>query len=110
MMLRLMQLRFAVVALIAATVVSLTAASAWAFSQENFQPSGAGNSTFADPDDQFTNSGQGAHPFGPNGPVVQFGVQQGPLTSFGHFPGNGFSAPPADPLPDPYSRPLGNGN
>ena len=106
MMLRLMQLRFAAVALIAATAVSLTAASAWAFSQQNLQPGGAGNSTFADPDDQFTNSGQGVHPLGPNGPVVQFGVQQGPLTPFGRFQGNGYDSSP----PDPYFHPLGNGD
>ncbi len=109
-MLRLTQLRFAAVALIAATAVSLTAASAWAFSQENLGAGGAGNSTFADPDDQFTNSAQGAHPFGPSGPVVQFGVQQGPLTPFGRFQGDGYNASPQDSLPDRYSRPLGNGN
>jgi hypothetical protein len=107
---RLMQLRFAAIVLIAAAVVSLTAASAWAFSQENLQPGGTGNSTFADPDDQFTNSTQGAHPFGPNGPVVQFGVQQGPLTPYGRLDGNGYTTSPPDHLPDPYYRPLGNGN
>jgi len=50
--------------------------------------------------------GRGAQPFGTNGPVVQFGAQQGPLTPFGRFQGNGYNAPP----PDPYSRPPGNGN
>jgi hypothetical protein len=34
---------------------------------------------------------------------VQFGVQQGPLTTFGR--GNGYNA-----TPDPYYRPLTNGN
>jgi len=105
-MLRLMQLRFAAVALIAAAVVASTAPSAWAFSQETLRPSAGNGSTFTDPDDQFTNSRQGAQPFGPNGPTVQFGVQQGPLTPFGRFQGNSDNAPP----PDPYSRPLGNGN
>ncbi len=108
--LRLMQLRFAAVVLIAAAVVSLTAASAWAFSQENVQPGGAGNATFADPDDQFTNSGQGVHPFGANGPTLQFGIHQGPETPFGRFEGNGYNVSPSDPLPDPYYRPLNNGN
>jgi hypothetical protein len=104
-MLRLMQLRFVAVALLAAAVVSLTAASAWAFTQETVQPGGDGHSTFTDPDSQFTNSGQGAQPFGPNGPVVQFGVHQGPLTPFTGFQGNDNNASP----PDPYFRPL-NGN
>ena len=103
-MLRLMQI--AAIALFAVAVVSSTAASAWAFSQETLRPGGDGSSTFTDPDNQVTNSRQGAQPFGPNGPVVQFGVQQGPLTSFGRFQGNGDNAPP----PDPYSHPLGNGN
>jgi hypothetical protein len=106
MMLRLTQLRFAAVALLAVAVVLLSAASARAFTQENLRPGGDGNSTFADPDDQVKNFGQSAQPFGPNGPVVEFGAQQGPLTPFGRFQGNGYNAPP----PDPYSRPLGNGN
>jgi hypothetical protein len=67
---------------------------------------GGGNSTFTDPDDQITNSSQGARPFGSNGPTVQFGVQQGSSSSFGHFQGSGYNAPP----PDPYYRPLSNGN
>jgi hypothetical protein len=102
-MLRSMRLRFAAVVLLAAGAVSLTAASAWAFSQQYVSPSGNGNSTFTDPDDQVTNSTQGAHPFGLNGPTVQFGAQQGPLTTtFGHFQGDGYNATP----PDPYYRPL----
>jgi hypothetical protein len=106
-MLRLMQVRFATLALFAVAAVSLTAASAWAFTQENLSTTGVGSSTFADPDNPVRNFGRGAQPFGPNGPVVQFGAQQGPLTPFGRFQGSGFNnAPP----PDPYSRPLGNGN
>ncbi len=107
LMLRSMHLRFAVVALIAAAAVSLSAASAWAFSQQNQQTGVTGNSNFADPDDQFTNAGQGAHLFGPNGPTVQFGVQQGPVSPFGGFQDNDhYNGSP----PDPYYRPLGNGN
>jgi len=102
-MLRLMRLRFVAVALLAAGAVSLTAASAWAFSKETVSPGGNGNSTFADPDDQTTNSSQGAHPFGLNGPSVQFGAQQGPsTTTSGHFQGDGYNMSP----PDPYFRPL----
>ena len=107
MMLRLMQLRFAAVALFAAAAVLLTAVSAWAFTKESLQPGGNGNSTFTDPDNRVPNPGQGAQPLGPNGPVVQFGVQQGPATTtFGRFQGDGYNAPP----PDPYFRSLGNGN
>ncbi len=104
---RFTQLRFATFALFVMTAVSLTATTARAFTQENLNVGGTGNSAFADPDNQVRNFGRGAQPFGPNGPSVQFGAQQGPLTPFGHFHGSGFnSAPP----PDPYSRPLGNGN
>ena len=42
------------------------------------------------------NSGQGTRPFGSNGPSVQFGVQQGPLTSFGR--GNGYNTSPPYPM------------
>ena len=104
--LRLIWLRFAAVALLAAGAVSLTAALAWAFSTQTVSPGGNGNSTFTDPDDQTTNSTQGAHPFGLNGPTVQFGAQHGPsTTTFGHFQGDGDNRPP----PDPYFRSL-NGN
>jgi hypothetical protein len=105
--LRLIRLRFAAVVLLAAGAVSLTAVSAWAFSTQTVSPGGGGNSTFADPDNQTTNSTQGAHPFGLNGPTVQFGAQQGSsTTTFGHFQGDGYNNRSS---PDPYFRPL-NGN
>jgi hypothetical protein len=107
MMLRSMHVRFAAVALIAAAAVSLSAASAWAFSQQNQQTGGTDSSKLiADPDDQFTNSAHGAQPFGANGPTFQFGVHQGPLSPFGGFQDNDRDGSP----PDPYYRPLGNGN
>jgi hypothetical protein len=100
-----MWLRFAAVAVLAAGAVSLTAASAWAFSTVTVSPGGNGQS-FSDPDDQTKNNTQGAHPFGLNGPTVQFGAQQGPSTStFGHFQGDGSNTR----APDPYFRSL-NGN
>jgi hypothetical protein len=107
-MLRLLQFRLAV-GLFVAGILSLTVASAWAFSREIVSPDGAGNYSFTDPNNKITdpdnhNSGQGARPFGSNGPVVQFGVQQSPLTPFGR--GNGYDRS----LPDPYYRPLLNGN
>jgi hypothetical protein len=104
MMLRLMQLHLAAVALAIAAVAA--AAPARAFTQENLS-AGQGGQNFADPDDQVKNFGQGAMPFGNHGPVVQFGVQQGPgvYTPFNHFQGNSEAPPPL-----PYSRPLGNGD
>jgi hypothetical protein len=108
MMLRLIQLRLAV-GLCAAGILALTVASAWAFSQETVSPGGGGNYNFGDPDKQVAdpdnnNSGQGARPFGSNGPTVQFGVQQGPVTTFGRS--NGYNTS----TPDPYYRSLLNGN
>jgi len=109
MTLRLTQLRFATVAL-AIAAVSLTAPCARAFTMENL--SANPESSFADPDDQVKNFGQGTQgmqPFGQNGPIVQFGAHQGPIGAmgpFGHFQGNGYNSAP----PDPYSRPLGNGD
>ena len=86
-MLQFKRIRFVAAPLIVAALVPVTTASAWAFSQETVQPGGNSNSTFGDPNDRFT-TGNGAHPFGSNGPVVQFGVQQGPGAPFGRFQGN----------------------
>jgi hypothetical protein len=85
MTLRLAQLRFAATAFFAVAaafaVVSLTGPSAHAFTMENL--STGGNSTrFADPDDRVKNFGQGSHPFGQNGPAVQFGAGQSPYRPF----------------------------
>jgi hypothetical protein len=92
--------RLAVGLFTAAGLFLLTAASAWAFSRENVLPDG-GNYSFSDPDKQPTtsdnhSSSQGARPFGSSGPVVQFGVQQGP--TFGQS--NRYNTP------DPYYRSL----
>ena len=94
------------VSLFAGGLFLLTAASAWAFTRENVSPDG-GNYSFGDLDKQPTttdthNSSQGTRPFGSSGPVVQFGIQQGPSTTFGQ--GNRYSTP------DPYFRPFTNGN
>ena len=83
--LRLTQLRVAAAAFFAVTsaiaAVSLTGASARAFTMETL--STGGNSTrFADPDERVKNFGQGAQPFGQTGPTVQFGAANrhlGPL-------------------------------
>jgi hypothetical protein len=95
------------VGLFAAGILALSAVSAWAFSQTMVSP-GSGYSTLKDPDSQVTDpdnhsSGQGARPFGSNGPTLQFGVQHGSSSTFGS--GSGRNA-----TPDPYYRPLLNGN
>jgi hypothetical protein len=80
--------------------------SAQAFTMENL--STGGNTTrFAEPDGPANNFGRGAQPFGPGGPVVQFGARQGQLTPFSRSPGSGYNATPPEP---PYARPLGNGD
>src|SRR5215471_17487744 len=85
---------------LAASLVLLTAASAWAFSRENVLPDG-GNYSFGDPDKQPTTSdSHSTRPFGSSGPVVQLGVQQG--TGFGQS--NRYNTP------DPYYRSLLKGN
>jgi hypothetical protein len=94
------------VGLFAAGVLLSTAASAWAFSQQIVSPDG-GNYSFGDADKQPTSSddhsaSQGAKPFGSNGPVVQFGIQQGPVSTFGQS--NRYNTP------DPYYGSLKNGN
>jgi len=105
-MLRLMQLRLAAAALFTAVAVSLTAPSASAFTQENVRPDANGNYTFTEPNNQITNSSQGVRPFGSNGPTVQFGIQQGPVSPFGRSQGNDYNGSP----PDPYYRPFGTRN
>jgi hypothetical protein len=96
------------VGLLAAGILSLTAASAWAFSQTMVSP-GGGYSTLTDSDEKSTdpnnrNTGPGVRPLGSNGPTVQFGVQQGSPSGFGW--GSSHNATP----PDPYYRGLLNGN
>jgi len=92
--------------LFAAGILLSSGASAWAFSQQIVSPNG-GNYSFGDPDKQPTtsdnnSSSQGAKPFGSNGPVMQFGIQQGPMSTFGQS--NLYNTP------DPYYRSLQNGN
>jgi len=108
-MYRVIKSKLAVALLVSAAALSFSA-SAWAFTQETIQPYGNSNSKFADPDNQFT-TGQGAHPFGPNGPTLQFGIQQGPTGNFGgnfgRFQGNsGGNGGNSSPL-DPYTHPGG---
>ena len=73
--------------------------SARAFTMENL--STGGNTTrFAEPDGPANNFGRGAQPFGPGGPMVQFGARHGQLTPFSRSPGSGYNSTP----PEPYAR------
>jgi hypothetical protein len=58
----------------AAAIVLLPLTSAWAFSQQS-AGGGDGNSSFADPDDQITNS-FGVRPLDSNEQSMQLGVRQ----------------------------------
>jgi hypothetical protein len=100
-MFRSTQLRFAASVLFAVAAVSLTGASARAFSQGNGGTGESGNSTFTDPDEQVNIFGfdQGLQPSGLNG-SVQIPPQQGQLTQFKHFHIDSLTSPP-----DPLSRP-----
>jgi len=111
MRLGLTHLRFAAVALALATV-SLAGPPARAFTIESLSATNAdGSSRFADPDDQVKNFGQGAQPFGQNGPSVQFGAGQGPLGGFRGAPFGAFQGGANAIPPDPYGpRSLGNNN
>lgn len=101
-MFRLTHLRFATIVLLAVASVSLTAASARAFSQQNGGTGEDVNSTFADPDDQVNLFGygfdQGAQPSGLSG-SVQIGPQQW-TNYFTHFQINSLTSPS-----NPLSRP-----
>jgi len=104
MMFQLTQFRFTACALFAVATILLTASSVQAFTLEDLSSGRGSNSPLVDSDNQIRNSDRGSQPFGPNGPVVQFGVQQGPSTSFSRFRGNAFNTP----APDLYSLMLRN--
>jgi hypothetical protein len=98
MTLRLTQLRFAAAAFFAAATAlaasSVGVPSARAFTMENLSTNGGNTTRFADPNDRVKDfDNQGSRPFGPNGPVVQFGAGAGqPYTRpFSH----GYAPPPA---------------
>ena len=94
MTLRLTQLRFAAVALIAAAMglaaSSVAVCPARAFTMENLSVNGGNTTRFADPNDRVKNfESQGSRPFGQNGPVVNFGAVQS-YRPFAH----GYAPPP----------------
>ena len=92
-------LRYAAAALFAMAVSYAVCAwaipSARAFTMENL--STGGNTTrFAEPDGPANNFGRGAQPFGPGGPMVQFGARQGQLAPFGRSPSSGYNSTPPE--------------
>jgi hypothetical protein len=102
MTLRSAQLGF-VAAALAIGALWLAGSSARAFTMETLGGNSDGSSRFADPDDQVKNFGSGTQPFGPGGPTMQFGVQQGgpsPLLR-GPMMQPGFASPQTPP--DPYN-------
>lgn len=81
MTLRLTQLRFATLGVLAAATAlvasSVAVSSARAFTMENMSTNGGNTTRFADPNDRVKNfESQGSRPFGQNGPVVNFGGGQ----------------------------------
>jgi hypothetical protein len=93
------------VMLVAYSVTALAVPCARAFTMENLS-TGANTTRFAEPDGPANSFSRGAQPFGPGGPMVQFGARQGQLTPFSRSPGSGYNSTP----PEPYARPLGNGD
>ena len=98
-MFRSTKVRFAVIALFSVAAVSLTAASARAFSQGNSGAGEGGNWTFADPDEQVNifGYGAGAQQFEPSG-AGQIGTQPGQLTPLKHFQSDGTRFPAGPPF------------
>jgi hypothetical protein len=76
----------------AGSAVCFATSPACAFSQENIR-GGADHLAFTDPDNQAKNFGSGAHPFGPNGPVLHFGTQRCMLRPLGVFSVNNNDPP-----------------
>jgi hypothetical protein len=101
-MLRRTQLRFVAIVLFAVASVSLTTASARAFSLGNGGTTAGGNAAFADPDEQVGKVfglDQGGEPSSLSSPA-QFHPQPGKLNPYKHFHIDSLTSPP-----DPLSRP-----
>ena len=100
------QLRFAAVPLIAGTIVVLTTASVWAFSQQTLGPGGNYNFNYGDPDDK-AKLGDSTNKSDSNSPQFRFNIERGQSEPFGF---HSFGGSSNEKAPDYYSRPLGNGN
>jgi hypothetical protein len=100
------RLRFAAVPLIAGTIIALTTASGWAFSQQTVAPNGNYNFNYSNPDYK-AKLNDSTNKSDPNGSGFHFYMGSGQTGAFG-FHGSGDNS--HDGPPDYYSRPLGNGN
>ena len=108
-MVRLVRLRFAAVAMIAAAIIAATTASGWAFSQQTISPDANGNYNFnyTDPNHPATTS-QSAHPSESNSLGFHFSVEHGQTGPLGGFQsGNNFFGNSGNDRP-PELTPLGN--
>jgi len=98
-------LRLAAVPFIAGTIITLTSASVWAFSQQTLTPNGNYDFNYGPSDDKYK-SGESTNKSDPNSPGLHFSIERGQTGPFGFrsFGRDDNSGPPD------FSRPLGNGN
>ena len=96
------RLRLVAVLLIAGTIIALTTASGWAFTQQTLTPNGNYDFNYGplDKSDKSPNKSD------PNSPGLHFSIERGQTGPFGFrsFGGDSNATPPD------YSRPLGNGD
>jgi hypothetical protein len=99
------QFRFAAAPLIAGGIIVLTTAAASAFSQQTVAPNGNYNFDYG-PLDGKTKFDDRTNKSDPSSPGFHFSVQGGQTGPFGLHSFGGSNDTP----PEPYARPLGNGN
>jgi hypothetical protein len=98
------RLRLVAVPLIAGTMIALTTASVWAFTQQNLAPNGNYDFNYGSLDNK---DKANKNPFtsDPKSPGLHFSVEHGQTGPFGfHSFGNDKYGPPD------FSRPVGNGD
>ena len=100
------QLRLVTIPLIAGTIIMLTTASVWAFSQQTLVPNGNYNFNFSNPDDK-AKLGDSTTKSDSNSSGFHFSIEHGQTGPFG-FHGSGDSD--NTKFPDYYPRPFDNGN
>ena len=97
-------LRLFAVPFIAGTIIGLTTASAWAFTQQILTPNGNYDFNYGPADDK-DKSDKSTSKSDPNSSGFHFSVERGQTGPFGY---HGFGGD-SNAAPD-YSRPLGNGD
>jgi hypothetical protein len=106
-MLRSVKLGLGLAALIV-FAIARAATPASAFTFESIGGDASGGSRYSDPGSSTNTLGSGTQLFGPGGPTMQFGVQQGTPSPYVRTPGAAFGSTPSQVPPDPYN--LGNLN